>query len=46
MAEPGQLESLADYFRALKVDKASHDAEVLLLACIDFRFFLKCQSAG
>jgi carbonic anhydrase len=41
MAVPGQLETLSDYFRSLRVDKTSHDAEVLLLTCIDFRFFHK-----
>jgi len=36
-----QLEVLSDYFRSLRFDKDSHDAEVLLLTCIDFRFFHK-----
>jgi carbonic anhydrase len=42
MAElTAQLEDLADYFRGLQPAKDSHDAEVLLLTCIDFRFFHK-----
>ncbi len=38
---PKKLETLADFLNSLRVDKASHDAEALLLTCIDFRFFHK-----
>jgi carbonic anhydrase len=41
MPPTSQLESLADYFRGFKPVKDGHDAEVLLLTCIDFRFFHK-----
>lgn len=36
-----KLEDFPDYLKSLELDKASHDAEVLLLTCIDFRFFHK-----
>ncbi|MBC7820487.1 MAG: hypothetical protein IAG10_26685 [Planctomycetaceae bacterium] len=35
------LESFPDVLTRLKLDTSSHDAEVLLLTCIDFRFFHK-----
>lgn len=34
-------EGFLDYLKSLKLDAGSHDAEVLLLTCIDFRFFHK-----
>jgi hypothetical protein len=36
-----RLEDFPNVLRSLKLDKSSHDAEVLLLTCIDFRFFNK-----
>jgi hypothetical protein len=36
-----KLVDFPDYLKSLKLDSASHDAEVLLLTCIDFRFFHK-----
>ncbi|MBC7820858.1 MAG: hypothetical protein IAG10_28570 [Planctomycetaceae bacterium] len=39
--QSGQLEIQSDYFRSLSRDKSSHDAEILLLTCIDSRFFHK-----
>jgi len=36
-----KLENFPDFLKSLKLDTASHDAEVLLLTCIDFRFFHK-----
>lgn len=36
-----KLEDFPDYLKSLKLDTSSHDAEVLLLTCIDFRFFHK-----
>jgi hypothetical protein len=41
MADDTKLEDFNDFLKSLKLDKASHDAEVLLLTCIDFRFFHK-----
>jgi len=35
------LEDFSDYLKACDLDMSSHDAEVLLLTCIDFRFFSK-----
>lgn len=35
------LEGFSDYLKSCDLDLASHDAEVLLLTCIDFRFFIK-----
>ena len=35
------LDDFGDYMKSLDLDLASHDAEVLLLTCIDFRFFAK-----
>lgn len=36
-----ELENLAAYFRGLRPAADGHDAEVLLVTCIDFRFFHK-----
>ncbi len=36
-----KLTDFPDYLKSLKLDTTSHDAEVLLLTCIDFRFFHK-----
>jgi hypothetical protein len=35
------IDDFAGVLRGLKLDTTSHDAEVLLLTCIDFRFFHK-----
>ena len=35
------LTDFPDYLKSLKFNSRSHDAEVLLLTCIDFRFFHK-----
>lgn len=35
------LEEFCDYLKSVDLDMTSHDAEVLLLTCIDFRFFAK-----
>lgn len=35
------MESIHEYFESLKFDQENHDAEVLLVTCIDFRFFHK-----
>jgi|LakMenE01Jun11ns_1017448.scaffolds.fasta_scaffold9502010_1 carbonic anhydrase len=35
------FDDLPSVLRGLKLDSSSHDAEVLLLTCIDFRFFHK-----
>lgn len=36
-----KLEDFPEFLTSLKLDKEDHDAEVLLLTCIDFRFFNK-----
>lgn len=41
MAHDAKLDDLSGYLESLELDKSSHDAEVLLLTCIDFRFFDK-----
>lgn len=35
------LENFQDFLNSLEFDSPSHDAEVLLVTCIDFRFFHK-----
>jgi len=35
------LENFQDFLKSLELDTSSHDAEVLLITCIDFRFFHK-----
>ncbi len=36
-----KLDDFSDYLKGLALDRTSHDAEVLLVTCIDFRFFHK-----
>lgn len=41
MADAPQERDFADYLASLELDEGDHEAEVLLLTCIDFRFFNK-----